>query len=177
MNEFKTQYALKTLELADIPQLVEAFQKANWPKPASLFTRYIEEQHQEQRRVWLAYQGQHCLGYVTLKWVSQYPPFAHQNIPEIMDLNVLPAYRRQGIGRALLRVAEDAAKSQGNKVGIGVGLYGGPDGGYGPAQRLYIQAGYVPDGLGVTYAYQPIDPGTMVCLDDELVFWLTKELK
>ncbi|HIF0233139.1 TPA: GNAT family N-acetyltransferase [Legionella pneumophila] len=177
MNEFQKKYTIRALEPSDIPQLVEAFQKANWPKPASLFARYVQEQHRAERRTWLAYQDQHCLGYVTLAWVSQYAPFAQQNIPEIMDLNVLTAYRRQGIGRALLHVAEEAAKSRGKKVGIGVGLYGGPDGGYGPAQRLYIQAGYIPDGLGVTYAYRPIIPRAMVCLDDELVFWLTKELK
>lgn len=28
---------IKSLELSDIPFLVDAFQKANWPKPASLF--------------------------------------------------------------------------------------------------------------------------------------------
>ena len=35
-------------------------------------------------------------GYVTLKWQSQYPSFKAQNIPEIMDLNVLPACRKIG---------------------------------------------------------------------------------
>jgi len=30
--------------------------------------------------------------------------------------------------------------------------------GYGPAQRLYGQSGYVPDEFGVTYAYQPTIP-------------------
>ena len=38
---------------------------------------------------------------------------------------------------------------------IGVGLYND----YGRAQKLYVHLGYVPDGHGVTYAYQSIVPG------------------
>lgn len=62
-------------------------------------------------------------------------------------------------------------------VGIGVGLYGGSDGGFGQAQRLYIKRGYIPDGLGVTYDYKSVVPGKMVCLDDDLILWFTKKVK
>ena len=109
-------------------------------------------------------------GYVTLKWESHYLPFKKQVIPEIVDLNVLPAFRNQGIGSKLLDEAERSAFERSNIVGIGVGLY--PD--YGSAQRLYVKRGYIPDGRGVTYKYQPIPPGETVCLDDDLIFWFTK---
>ncbi|HCD9369450.1 TPA: N-acetyltransferase, partial [Legionella pneumophila] len=79
------EIVIKTLELSDIPILVDAFQKANWEKPASLFEAYYQEQRKSLRIVWLAYSQDQIAGYVTLKWISQYQPFAHQKIPEIMD--------------------------------------------------------------------------------------------
>lgn len=41
-----------------------------------------------------------------MKWQSEYAPFREKQIPEIMDLNVLPPFRNQGIGSALLETAE-----------------------------------------------------------------------
>jgi GNAT superfamily N-acetyltransferase len=107
-----------------------------------------------------------------LKWQSSYKPFHEKSIPEIKDLNVLPPFQKQGIGSELLDTAEEAAKIQANLVGIGVGLYED----YGTAQKLYINRGYRPDGRGVTYNYQPVVPGSSVCIDDDLVLWFTKEL-
>lgn len=162
------EIVIKSLELIDIPILVDAFQKASWQKPASL---------QSERVIWLAYFQDQIVGYVTLKWKSQYEPFAHQKIPEIMDLNVLPSFRKQGIGGILLKVAEEKAAIHHDVVGLGVGLYAGFDGGYGQAQRLYVKRGYYPDGLGVTYGYKPTVPGDVYPLDDDLILWFTKKLK
>jgi len=169
---------IKTLHLQEdsIPMIVEAFQQANWPKPASLFETYLEEQKKGSRLVWLGFFEDQFAGYVTLKWQSSYPPFAADGIPEIMDLNVLPSFRKCGIGSYLLECAEQEAARQSDYVGIGVGLYGGADGGYGAAQRLYVKRGYIPDGKGVTYHYQPAEPGHVYPLDDELVLWFTKKL-
>ncbi|MCZ4721563.1 GNAT family N-acetyltransferase [Legionella pneumophila] len=168
---------IKTLELSDIPVLVDVFQKSNWQKPASLFEAYYQEQQQSERVVWVAYVQGKIAGYVTLKWISHYEPFAQKGIPEIMDLNVLPSFRKLGIGSALLTAAEEKASSQCDVVGIGVGLYGGPDGGYGQAQRLYVKRGYLPDGLGVTYDYKPTVPGQTYPLDDDFILWFTKKIK
>ena len=44
----------------------------------------------------------------------------------------------------LLEIAEKEVATKGDIVGIGVGLYED----YGPAQRLYIKRGYIPDGKG-----------------------------
>lgn len=52
-----------------------------------------------------------------------------------------------------------------------MGLY--PD--YGSAQRIYVQRGYIPDGMGVTYNYERVSPGESVRLDDDLVLWFVKE--
>jgi len=184
-----------------IPSISEAFNQIGWDKPASIFEGYLKEVEQGQRLVWVAFikrrQEQPNVieknnkswialsqdpltdlfaGYVTLKWRSAYPSFQERNIPEIIDLNVLPNFRKRGIGSLLLDTAEKEAATKSELVGIGDGLYAGEDGGYGPAQRLYIKRGYIPDGKGVTYNYQLTVPGNSYPLNDELVLWLTKRL-
>ncbi len=94
-----------------------------------------------------------------------------------MDLNILPVYRKMGIASLLLDRAEKEAANRSDTIGIGVGLYAGEDGGYGSAQRLYVKRGYIPDGNGVAYNYEPTIPGYSYPLDDELVLWLTKKLR
>ena len=94
-----------------------------------------------------------------------------------MDLNVLPSFRKIGVGSHLLDTAEKEATTKSKLVGIGVGLYAGQDGGYGAAQKLYVEKGYIPDSKGVTYNYEPTIPGNRYPLDDDLVLWFTKKLK
>ena len=112
-------------------------------------------------------------GSVHLVVMSPYAPFAAAGIPEISDFNVIPPLRRRGVGNALLEAAEGLAAQYSRVVGIGVGLYAD----YGPAQRLYARRGYVPDGRGVMYRGRPVAPGAPVPVDDDLVLYLTKEVK
>lgn len=167
---------LKSLSPADIPSIVSAFSQIGWNKPASVFEEYLEEVVAGDRLVWVAFAHEQFAGYITLKWQSEYPSFREQNIPEIMDLNVLPHARKMGLGSHLLAIAEKEAATKSDIIGIGVGLYAGEDGGYGAAQRLYVKRGYIPNGKGVTYNYQPTIPGTSYPLDDDLVLWFTKKL-
>ena len=168
--------AIKSFSASDIPIIVDAFGRANWPKPAAIFETYLQEQLTGARLVWVAYVNDQFAGYVTLNWQSQYESFAAARIPEIMDLNVLPPFRKVGVGSLLLDTAEKEAATRSKVVGIGVGLYAGEDGGYGAAQRLYVKRGYIPDGKGVTYNYDHTIPGNTYLLDDDLVLWFTKRL-
>lgn len=165
---------LRNMNPADIPVIVSAFKKINWDKPAATFEKYLEEEFNGTRKVWIAESAGNFAGYITLKFNSLYEPFSKEKIPEIMDLNVLPQFRNQGIGSLLLDMAEKTAFEQGSVVGLGVGLYAGEDGGYGMAQRLYVKRGYIPDGNGLTWNYDKIAPGSQVVLDDDLVLWFTK---
>jgi len=184
----KNQIQIRPLIEEDIATIFEAFNAIGWNKPASLFEGYLKEQELGARIVWVAHFKGEFAGYVTLKWQSGYPSFKAQNIPEIMDLNALPDFRKMGIGSMLLDTAEKEAATRREIVGIGVGLYAGEDvslrsnelrpddNGYGPAQRLYVKRGYIPDGKGVTYNYEPTIPGNSYLLDDDLVLWFLRRL-
>jgi GNAT superfamily N-acetyltransferase len=166
-------FSIRKLQESDIPIIVECFATHHWLKPASTFDKYLQEQHEGSRHIWLAFDENQFAGYVTLTKDSLYPPFKKSHIPEIMDLNVLPTFRSKGLGSLLIEIAEKEASKISDIVGIGVGLYED----YGQVQKLYIARGYQPDGLGVTYNYQPIKPGNTVCLDDDLVLWFKKPFK
>ena len=109
---------------------------------------------------------------ITICWQSHYPPFREQNIPEIVDFNVLPKFRRQGIGAALMDEAERRVAIRSAVVGLGVGMTAD----YGSAQRMYAKRGYIPDGLGLHSRGQPVQYGQSVPVDDDLVLYLTKSL-
>jgi len=160
-----------------VQALVDSFKEGGRLKPAFLFEAYLREQDQKQRIVWIVLVDGRPVGYVTLNWKSQYQLFARENMPEIMDLNVLPGFRGAGVGSQLLEAAEKEAATCGNVVGLGVGLYGRPDGGYGSAQKLYVKRGYIPDGKGVTYKGEYATPGEVYPLDDDFIVWFIKKLK
>ncbi len=167
---------IRKLLKQDIKPISEAFKQIGWNKPISLFEGYLREADAKERLIWLAHMNDQFAGYVTLKWQSQYLSFREQHIPEIMDLNVLPNFRKMGVGSLLLDTAEKEAVTKSDTIGIGVGLYAGADGGYGAAQRLYVKREYIPDGKGITYNYEPTIPGNSYPLDDDLVLWFTKRL-
>ena len=160
---------IKKLSKELVSSLADAFKE--WPKPRSLFEGYYNQQLKDERDTWVAVLDQKPVGYVTLKWQSGYRPFREKNIPEINDLNVLTAYRDQGIGSQLLQAAENAAFEKTNIVGLGVGLYAD----YGAAQRLYVRKGYTPDARGITYKNEFVEPGKQAIVDDELLLWLVKQ--
>lgn len=161
------------LQKSDLDEIVLAFKQIGWHKPKSIYETYLEEQSSGVRSALVArVNGKFC-GYVTIKWITDYPLFAENNIPEIADLNVLPDYRKQGIGTKLIGAFEQAAKEQGRAlIGLGVGLTAD----YGSAQRLYIHLGYIPDGKGVHYKCQAVKYSELVPVDDDLILYLIKNL-
>lgn len=52
-------------------------------------------------------------------WVPYYEPFREAGIPEIQDFNVLPRYRRQGIGMVLMDAAEALIATRSTTAGSG----------------------------------------------------------
>jgi GNAT superfamily N-acetyltransferase len=172
MNSSKHELEIREFCASDVDILVDSFARHNWHKPRSTFTDYLKEQHSGHRQMWVAYVKDELAGYVTLNWHSSYWPFSKNGVPEIADLNVLLPFRKRGIGSALLDIAEEHAAHKSPTVGIGVGLYDG----YGAAQKLYVQRGYIPDGRGPTYRYIKLNYGQSVTVDDDLVMWFKKQL-
>src|SRR3972149_9260966 len=98
------------------------------------------EQEMEFRDVYVAFEKGRFAGYLTICWTSSYKPFEKEGIPEIVDLNVLPNFRRQGVGTKLMDKAESEIAKVSPVAGIGVGMT--PD--YGGARKIYVFGGDFP---------------------------------
>lgn len=126
-----------------------------------------------ERSVIVGFIDTRAAGYVVLNWAPTYNMFARLNIPELQDLNVLPDFRRHGLGAALVNACENLARTRNcTEIGLAVGLTQS----YGAAQRLYVRMGYIPDGQGVSYDRQNVRPGDMRAVDDDLCLMLVKSL-
>lgn len=143
-----------------------------WKKPAGYFQRRCERQVNGEEVLLVAADGDQYAGHTVVVWSPNYAYFREKGIPETQDLNVLPNYRRQGVATMLVDAAENLMRERSKIAGIGVGLYAD----YGPAQRMYILRGYVPDGNGVTYRDAYVKPGASVPVDDDLVLFFVKTL-
>ncbi|TCC10305.1 GNAT family N-acetyltransferase [Kribbella soli] len=162
---------IRPLRVEDPPVLAAAFDAIGWNKPESQYRRYLGEQEAGTRDVLIATVDGEFAGYVTVRWVSPYEPF--DGIPEVQDFNVLPKFRRRGIGSALMDAAEALVAERSPIVGIGVGLY--PD--YGQAQRMYVRRGYLPDGRGLIYDGRQVPPMETIRNDDSATLMFTKQLR
>ncbi|MCU0512847.1 MAG: GNAT family N-acetyltransferase [Anaerolineae bacterium] len=138
---------IRSLLATDAEALAELF--APWHKPLSQFEQYYLEQLLDKRLVLVALSpAAGPMGYVTILWESPYTHFWRRGIPEIVDLNVMTAYQRRGVGSALIARCEAQARQRGyRRLGISV-VQADPD--YAAARRLYPALGYVPDGFGLT---------------------------
>jgi ribosomal protein S18 acetylase RimI-like enzyme len=103
-----TEVTLRPLLERDPPVISRAFAAIGWNKPVQQYVDYLVEQQRGIRQCWVALLKHEFAGYVTLHFNPLYPGIADRGIPEIQDLNVLPAYRRQGIACRLLDLAEQS---------------------------------------------------------------------
>ncbi len=131
----------------DVVELYNAFSEQGWNKPISIFELYYKEQLEHKRQVFIATCENAVAGYATLLANDNEGPYANLKIPTICDFNVLIKYQKQGIGTMILDSIEQCVKKLSDKICLGVGLHSG----YGPAQRMYVKRGYIPDGSGVWY--------------------------
>jgi GNAT superfamily N-acetyltransferase len=151
----------------DIPALHELYDSIGKKEEG-----YFEEAF-GRSDIYMAYANKSLAGFCLLNFAPRYRIYRRLNIPEIQDINVLPAERRKGIAIALINYCEEIAREQGHDmIGISVGLSRE----YGPAQILYAKLGYVPDGNGVTYDREPIAPERAYRIDDDLSLMLIKPI-
>ena len=143
---------------------------SRWPWPRS--TGFVARLIGESPHFVVSDDSGRYLGHCHVR-SSAHRPFAERNIPEVADLNVMPDSRRRGAASALLDTVEAFVARSSDIVGIGVGVYDD----YGPAQRLYTRRGYLLDGTGAWTGTTPVRGGDVVTADDDLVLYLTKQLR
>lgn len=168
-------FVIRTMDANDIGKIVSrySFPWSTPEKTQQIWNTYYQEQQNGIRTVAIIEKEGEILGYGSMLRKSECSYFARENIPEINAIWIDENCRRQGLGQALIKWIENLAKQEGyHQIGIGVGLYHD----YGPAQRLYFQLGYIPDGNGITYKGQPTVPWQNYRLDDDLLLWLVKAL-
>lgn len=167
----RTTCSIRKMQESDIQDLSRGFIRQGWPSREEILTRYFKEQECGEREVLVAEVEGALVGYITILPCAKQGPFA-EIYPELSDFNVFEPFQNQGIGNLLLEEAEKRVRLISDKVTLGVGLHSG----YGPAQRLYIKRGYIPDGTGVWYQNHQLAMNA-VCEDiGELVLYLSKNL-
>ena len=166
----KTTCSIRKMKESDIKDLSRGFISQGWPGREEILARYFLEQECGEREVLVAEVEGALAGYITILPCAKQGPFA-EIYPELSDFNVFEPFQNQGIGNLLMEEAEKRVKLVSDKVTLGVGLHSG----YGPAQRLYIRRGYIPDGTGVWYRNQPLEMNATSQNNDDLVLYLVKE--
>ena len=167
----ETTCLIRKMQTSDVKELSQGFINQGWPGREEILIRYFKEQESGEREVLIADLTSAVAGYITILPDAKQGPFAGMG-PELSDFNVFEPFQNQGIGNLLMEEAEKRVKLISDKVTLGVGLHSG----YGPAQRLYIKRGYIPDGTGIWYQnHQPAM--NAVCEDiGDLVLYLSKDL-
>ncbi len=172
VGKSKMNCTIRNMIKPDIESLSHGFMNQGWPGREEILARYFLEQESGEREVLVAEIDGAVAGYVTILPSAKHGPFA-EVYPELSDFNVFEPFQNQGIGNLLLEEAEKRVKLISDKVTLGVGLHSG----YGPAQRLYMKRGYIPDGTGVWYQNQPLEMNATIQNNDDLVLYLSKKFE
>lgn len=167
----KTTCSIRKMQESDIKDLSLGFISQGWSSREEILTRYFKEQESGEREVLIADLTSAVAGYITILPTAKQGPFA-EIYPELSDFNVFEPFQNQDIGNLLIEEAEKRVKLISDKVTLGVGLHSG----YGPAQRLYIKRGYIPDGSGVWYQNHQLAMNAVSKDIGDLVLYLSKDL-
>jgi len=167
-----TKLVMRSMTAQDIESLHAAFAMQEWERDKSLFERYYREQQEGSRHVVIAECNQQLAGYATIMKEPENGPFRGSGYPEIADFNVFINYQRKGIGNQIMEQCEEIVSRFSDVVTLGVGMHPG----YGPAQRLYVKRGYIPDGSGLWYKEKLLPVNAPCINDDSLVLYLSKQL-
>ena len=162
---------VRIMDYDDIPLICKADNNESESNVAYL-RKQLDNQKKQECSALLALYNSEIAGYVFLYYKCRWGGLANSGLPCVIDLIVFEKYRKNGIATALMDIAEDIAKKHNNKVYLDVCL----NSEYGPAQRLYVKRGYVPDGKGVYYEEKVCETNAICKNDDELTLCLVKEL-
>ena len=157
----------------DAKVLYDTYLSYGWHPEIETYESYYREQEEGVRLVFIAEYDGDVKGQCTLVLHPSEGPWGGKGIPEIVDLTVFFDIHGKGIGTKLLDVAESEASKISDTVFLAVGVHSG----YGPAQRIYVKRGYIPDGSGVWYKGKVLDQYAPCVNDDDLLLFMSKSLK
>lgn len=166
------QITIRNMEYGDAQAITDAEIEQGWDASVEKYRRRLEDQRQGKAISLAAQYLGKPVGYINVYPDSTWGAFGGKGYPEIVDFGVLEKYRNQGIGTALMDIAEQIAATYADTVYLGVGLHSG----YGSAQRMYVKRGYIPDGSGVWYQDKICGPYEACQNDDDLVLYFSKKL-
>lgn len=169
----KDNIVIRSMKESDAEEFIKVYRSYGWNNPIETYNEYYREQQNGLRKVYVAEVNNKVAGHCTLILNTLHGPWANLNQPEVADLRVFDAYQNRGIGDLFLEIIEKEVSKLNDKIIIGVGLHGG----YGPAQRLYVKRGYIPDGSGIWYNNKNLAPHAECINDDSLVLYLSKKLR
>jgi len=168
-REMDERYVFEIAELAPdrLAATVDWFAANYYGGDVSASEKHFSD-HFEGGTTYIGRTGRTIAGFITMRWANR----THR-IPFIHHFEVFDPYKRHGLGNRLMCVVEDRVAEVADTLGVSVGLFHA----YGPAQRLYVKRGYIPDGQGVYKRDVPVKRGEVFRMDHDLIIWLTKELR
>ncbi len=164
---------IRSMEIEDAKIFYDTYFSYGWHPSMETYENYYKEQKEGTRKVFIAEYEDKVSGLCTLVMNPKEGPWAGQGYPEIVDFCVFFHVHNRGIGNKILDVVEQEAAKVSDMVYLAVGVHSG----YGPAQRIYVKRGYIPDGSGVWYQGKQLDQYAPCCNDDDLLLFLSKKLK
>lgn len=164
---------IRSMAPEDAKVLYDTYLSYGWHPKMETYENYYRDQQQGTRVVFIAELSGSVKGQCTLVLHPTEGPFGNRGIPEIEDLTVFFDVHNRGIGNRLLDAAEKEAAKAADRVYLAVGIHSG----YGPAQRIYAKRGYIPDGTGVWYQGKVLDQYAPCVNDDDLLLYLSKQLR
>ena len=164
---------IRSMVPEDAKAIFDTYMSYGWHPDMANYENYYKEQEAGERLVFIPeYEGK-VAGICTLVLHPTEGPFAGNGWPEIVDLCVFFHIHNQGIGNKLLDAAEAEAAKIADHVFLAVGVHSG----YGPAQRIYVKRGYIPDGSGVWYQGKQLGQYEPCVNDDDLLLFFSKKLR
>ncbi len=167
------ELVIRSMRKEDAEIFYKKYLSYGWHSRIETYLDYYKEQEDKTRLVFIAESEGIVSGICTLILNPSEGPLGNQGIPEISDLKVFTEKRNNGIGSKLLDIVELESKKISSEVYLAVGVHSG----YGAAQRLYVERGYIPDGSGVWYKGKQLEQYANCCNDDDLLLFMYKELK
>ncbi len=156
---------------ADLPALEARFRTG----PADVHRMRLQAQRRGRATYLIAHIDSEPAGHALISWIGPVQrdvAAAYRGCPEVHDVLVLPDYRRQGVGAALMRAAEAAGQERGHlRMGLAVAVDNAP------ALSLYKREGYRDSGLTpFVLSGSWIDADGQEHAPLETCVWLVKDL-